>query len=145
MIKNRAYPDSDLSALHHVRRSPGIEIENQHGRRFDLFGQRKGGVKFNCSQICHPNQRGKIVGQNVIYIAIVAFAPDRHRLYPRGTVNRGVFLKEKWLVHSIGIALQRERSSGEVWHEYWGNASVIVDYLALGKSRSRIQDLLQIG
>jgi len=102
-------------------------------------------VKFNRSQICNPNQCRKVVGKNVIHIAIVAFTPDGSGFYPGRTVNRGIFLKEKLLIHSIGIALQRERSSGEVWHEYWGNASVIVDYLALGKSRSRIQDLLQIG
>src|ERR1039458_8120575 len=76
--------------------------------------------------------------------AAVSPAPDRSSLYPVRPVLGRVLLVEKFFVHTVGIPLARERTSGQMRHHRRRNADVIVDNLLLGESRGGIQDLFQI-
>ena len=54
---------------------------------------------------------GQIVGQNVVDVAVVAFAPDGRGLDPVRPMLGGILFKEEFAVDSVGIALQGQRPS----------------------------------
>src|SRR5579872_3026891 len=106
MLENLSQPHANLTALDDVRRSSGIKIENHAAWRANVLRQRQRWVEFDGGEICDPNKCRQIVCQNVIYGALVPFAPDGRCLYPIRPVLGGIFFKEKFLVDSSGIALQ---------------------------------------
>ena len=96
-------------------------------------------------EVCHPDQRGQVIGQNVIHVALVAIAPDGRRLHPVGPVLRCVLLEEEFLVDAHGIPLHGERLVFQMGQQHGRNSRVIVDYLALGETGGGIQDFIQVG
>ena len=101
-------------------------------------------MQFDGGQVRHPDHGRKIVGQNVIDVAAVAFAPDRRGLDPVRPMLGGILFEEELAVHSIGIAFERQRPSREMWHENRRDARVVVNDLSLGKAGRGIQDFVQI-
>src|SRR5258708_26169113 len=107
VFKDGAQPDRDLAALNDVRGWSWVEIEHHHPRTRNISGQRERRVQLDSGQIGDPNQRGQIVHENVIHIALIAFAPYGYRLYPVGTVLRGILFEEELLIHAARVSLER--------------------------------------
>ncbi len=145
MVEDDAHPECDLRALHDVCGRSGIEVEDDHGRRFDIGGQCQRGMQFQRRQVCDPDERGQVVGQNEIDGAVIAVAPDGSRLHPLRAMHRRVFFKEILMVHTFGIPLHGQRMSREMRHQYRRNADVIVDHLTLGEAGGGIENLVQVG
>src|SRR5215470_16679434 len=77
--------------------------------------------------------------------AAVAAAPDGCGLNPVGTVLRCILFEKVFLIDPAGIALHRERAARQMRDENGCNTHVVVDHLAFGESRSRIENLVEIG
>src|SRR6267142_5218468 len=144
MVEDRADPESYLRALHDGGRWSGIEIEDDHGWLLDVRRQRERRMQLQRRQICNPDQRGQIVGENVIHGALVALAPDGCGLHPIGTMLGRALLKKILVIHAFGIALHGQRTSGEMWQQDRCDADVVVDYLALGEAGGGIEDFVEV-
>ena len=101
-------------------------------------------MQFDRGQVRHPDHRGQIVGQNVVDVAPIAFAPDGRGLYPLGPVRGGILLKKELAVHPVGIALKGQRPSRKVGNENGRDAGVVVNDLSLGEAGRGIQDFVQV-
>src|SRR5579863_4387638 len=101
-------------------------------------------MKFDASEIRDPDKRGQIVRQNVIYIALIAFTPDRRGLYPVRTMFRRVLFEEEFFVHAFGIALQGERAFCKMRQQDRRDARVVVDHLSLGEPSCGVKYLVQV-
>src|SRR5271167_1789082 len=99
-------------------------------------------MKFDASEIRDPDERGQIVRQDVIYVALVAFAPDRRRLYPVRTMFSRVLFEEVFFVHAFGIAFQSERTSRKMRQQGRRDAGVVIDHLSLGEPGGRVKNLV---
>ena len=71
------------------------------------FASEKRRMQFDAGQIRDPHQRRQIVRQNVIDVAMVAFAPDRRRLHPVRPMFGGILLEK-----SIPRPRRRDSASG---------------------------------
>src|SRR5580700_5074634 len=101
-------------------------------------------MKFDASEIRDPDERGQIVRQDVIYIALVAFTPDRRRLYPLRPMFRGVLFKKVFFVHAFGIALQSERTSRKMRQQDRRDARVVIDHLSFCEPSCGVKNLVQV-
>src|SRR5580704_3055137 len=102
-------------------------------------------MKFDSSEIRDPDERGQIVRQDVIYIALVAFAPDRRSLYPVWTMFSRVLFEEVFFVHAFGIALQSERTSRKMRQQDRRDARVVIDHLSFCEPSCGVKNLAQVG
>src|SRR5580704_7707420 len=101
-------------------------------------------MKFDAGEIRDPNKRRQIVRQNVIYVALVAFAPDRRSLYPVRTMFSRVLFEEVFFVHAFGIALQSEWTSRKMRQQDRRDAGVVIDHLSLGEPGCGVKNLVQV-
>src|SRR6202451_1266372 len=102
-------------------------------------------MQFDGREIRDPNERGQIVRQNVIYVALVALAPDGYGLHPIWAVLGCVLLEEVLFVHALGIPLQGKRTSRKMGQQNRRDPRIIVDDLSLGEPGRGIQDFIQVG
>ena len=138
VLENRAQPDCDLAALHDVRGRAGVEIENHHSRTFNIVRERKRRMQFDGGQVSDPDQRRQIVSENVIDIALVAFAPNGRGLYPIGAMLGSILFEERHLINAVWISFQCQRLSGKMRDHDRRNARVVIDHLAFGETSSWI-------
>ena len=145
MIENLADPQSHLGALNNVGRRSRIEVKHDHCGTLDIFGECKRGMQFQRSQIRHTDQRGQVLRQNEVDIALIPMAPDGRSFHPIRPVHGRILLEEEFGVYSLWITLHGEWASCQMRQQRWRNPHVIIDHLALGESCRWIQYFVQIG
>ena len=138
-------PEPDTAALDDRRRGTGVEVEDHHRRDRHIARQRKVGVKLQVGEVGKPDQCRQVVADRVVDVAAVAFAPDRLRLHPVGTVFRTLLLVEVRLVDTVRVPLEGQRPITQVRKDAGSDPRVVVDHLALAEARLWVEDLVQVG
>ena len=143
-LEELAHPEPDLAAVHDRCGRSGIEVEHHHRRPIDRGGERERGVQLEVGEVGGPDERGNVVGQAEVDVALVVAAPDRRGLHPLRAVRGALLLVEELALDAVGVALHGQRPAVQVRDQDRRHARVVVDHLALGEAGLRIEDLVEV-
>lgn len=143
-VELRFEPLRDLGALENVGRWPGVEIENDHRRTFDILSFGEKGMKFEVSEVRSPDNGRQIVGHAIMNLGIMTLGPDSRGLYPFRPIRRAAFFVEKPPGDAVRVAFEREGPVFEVRQQNGRDADVIVNDLPFGEAAFRIENFIEI-
>jgi hypothetical protein len=108
----------------------------------EVLGQRHRGVQFDRGEIGRPHHRCGFLDPAVLDAAASITRPERHR-HPVRAVRRAALLEEPVVIGAIGVAAERDASSGEVRDDRGRDAQVVVDDFGL-REAGGVQDLVEV-
>ena len=117
----------------------GIEIDHQPVGVIDPVGARQPDVQGEAGLVGEVGERGRIFGQDVLDLA--ALLGEARPVDPGREVVRRVLLHEARALDAVGIALERQRTAGQMGQHDGRDAPVVADQIALGQANLREQDL----
>ena len=128
-----------LAALGKAGGRTGIEVEGHDRRPVDVVYERERGVELEIGEVGQPDQRRQVVADAVVDLVDTLLA------HPLRRVRGAVLLIEVAGVDAVRIALERQRAVAQVRKQDRRDTRVVVDHLALGEPRNRVEHLAEVG
>ena len=141
----------DPGALHHRRRRPRVQVQDEEVRaahRAPGADGPLGHVQLERGQVGGPDERGEVVDHDVVDGLAVLAAPGHRQPHGPDPLRRaagGVLREEPLAVHTVRVALEGDRPVAQMWQQDVGDAGVVVDDLALGEPGLGIEHLVEVG
>jgi hypothetical protein len=136
------------AAVHDVGWRAGIQVEDQQVGPTELGHPPLRHVQLQAGQVGRPDERGQVVHHEVGYRGAAAARAVRGDLGgadPARAVFGDVLLEEGLAVDALRVALQGQRTAGDVRQQDVRDPLVVVEHLGLGEPGLRVQDLGQVG
>jgi hypothetical protein len=99
-------------------------------------------------QVCEirrPDERRKVVDDDVIDIRLTTSPRYWNRLHPLRGKRRRILLVEMLALHTIRISLQGHGSVVQVWQKPLRDTNVVVDDMCFGYTCRRVKKLIEVG